>query len=104
MNPDYRRTIGVDVSYKEIVRNEKALRVGVWDTVGQENHHRSIGYGYYKRGDGILLVYDVTREESYQNIRVWVNNITEHARPKVPYILIGNKIDLADPSNMIDGR
>lgn len=63
------------------------------DTAGQERF-RTITTAYYRGAMGILLVYDVTDEQSFQNIRNWIRNIEQHAADNVDKILIGNKCDM----------
>lgn len=66
-----------------------------WDTAGQERF-RTITTAYYRGAMGILLVYDVTDEQSFQNIRNWIRNIEQHAADNVDKILIGNKCDMTN--------
>jgi Ras-related protein Rab-8A len=66
-----------------------------WDTAGQERF-RTITTAYYRGAMGILLVYDVTDERSFNNIRTWHANIEQHASEGVNKILIGNKSDWTD--------
>ena len=63
------------------------------DTAGQERF-RTITTAYYRGAMGILLVYDVTDEQSFQNIRTWIRNIEQHAAQNVDKVLIGNKCDM----------
>lgn len=65
----------------------------VQDTAGQERF-RTITTAYYRGAMGILLVYDVTDEQSFQNIRNWIRNIEQHAADNVDKILVGNKCDM----------
>ena len=65
-----------------------------WDTAGQERF-RTITNSYYRKVQGILLVYDITERKSFDGIRSWVNQIQIHAEASVNKILVGNKFDLA---------
>ena len=67
----------------------------IWDTAGQERF-RTITQTYYKGAMGIVLMYDVTREDSFNNVSSWIKQIEQHAKPDVEKILIGNKADLAE--------
>ncbi|KAK3047045.1 GTPase Ypt2, partial [Coniosporium uncinatum] len=67
----------------------------IWDTAGQERF-RTITTAYYRGAMGILLVYDVTDEKSFNNIRTWFSNVEQHATEGVNKILIGNKCDWDD--------
>ncbi|KAI3699481.1 hypothetical protein L2E82_43828 [Cichorium intybus] len=71
----------------------KRIKLQIWDTTGQERF-RTITTAYYRGAMGILLVYDVTDESSFNNIRNWIRNIKQHASDNVNKILIGNKADM----------
>ncbi|KAF9926622.1 GTP-binding protein, partial [Linnemannia zychae] len=73
----------------------KRIKLQIWDTAGQERF-RTITTVYYRGAMGILLVYDVTDERSFSNIRNWFSNIEQHASEGVNKILIGNKCDMPD--------
>lgn len=66
-----------------------------WDTAGQERYH-TLTVSYYKKSQGILLVYDVTNRESFENTRKWMQQIVLNADASVNKVLIGNKCDLSD--------
>ena len=88
-------TIGID-DENEIVKVYNAnYKLTVWDTAGQERF-RSLPKRYYQNADGILLLYDVTQENTFNNIRNWVKDIHENSNvgDKQSLFLIGNKIDL----------
>ena len=82
---------------------KKEFSISLVDTAGQERY-RSITKSYYKESDGILLLYDVTNKDSYKNVNIWMDSITEvmgnHKDSKYVIILIGNKIDLIG----VDGK
>mmetsp|Transcript_21900 Transcript_21900/g.59973 ORF Transcript_21900/g.59973 Transcript_21900/m.59973 type:complete len:87 (+) Transcript_21900:280-540(+) len=71
------------------------LKLQIWDTAGQERF-KTITTAYYRGAMGILLVYDVTDEQSFNNIRNWMRQIQQHASDNVNKILIGNKCDMLD--------
>ena len=84
-------TIGIDFKFKRIELDGKVIKLQMWDTAGQERF-RTITAGYYKRVQGILLVFDLTDEHSFNDIRRrWVDEINKFADPNAPKILIGNK-------------
>ena len=89
----YLSTIGFDFKFKMVeLKNGKKVKVQLWDTAGQERF-RTIAKSYYKGAHGIILVYDVTNQKSFDNIKNWVNQIKEEASSKVCILLIANKID-----------
>lgn len=73
----------------------KNAKLQVWDTAGQERF-RTITQTYYKGAMGIVMAYDCTSQESFDNVRNWMRQIEVHANSSVEKILIGNKSDLAD--------
>ncbi|KAK1928017.1 Rab/GTPase [Papiliotrema laurentii] len=90
--PSFITTIGIDFKIRTIELDGKRIKLQIWDTAGQERF-RTITTAYYRGAMGILLVYDVTDEKSFSNIRTWHSNIEQHASPGVNKILIGNKCD-----------
>jgi len=90
---EYMPTIGIDFRLKTIEVKGKTIKVQVWDTAGQERF-RTITHNYYRGAHGIALVYDVTNEASFQNIRKWIQDVHTYAEQSVNLVLIGNKCDL----------
>lgn len=88
-------TIGIDFKIRTIELDGKKIKLQIWDTAGQERF-RTITTAYYRGAMGILLVYDVTDEASFLNIRNWMRHIEDHAADNVNKILLGNKCDLAE--------
>ena len=89
-------TIGLDYRLKTLtLKNRKTIKLQIWDTAGQDRF-RSITKNYYKKANGIILIYDVTNKKSYKNISVWINQIKEEADPNVVIYLAGNKIDMEE--------
>ncbi|XP_028555354.1 ras-related protein RABE1c-like isoform X2 [Dendrobium catenatum] len=76
-------TIGIDFKIRTIELDGKRIKLQIWDTAA-----------YYRGAMGILLVYDVTDESSFNNIRNWIRNIEQHASDNVNKILVGNKADM----------
>jgi len=93
--PSFITTIGIDFKIRTIELEGKRIKLQIWDTAGQERF-RTITTAYYRGAMGILLVYDVTDDKSFANIRNWIRNIEQHASENVNKILIGNKCDLVD--------
>eukprot|EP01038_Epipyxis_sp_PR26KG_P005407 gene5407-7494_t len=86
-------TIGIDFKMKTVEIQGKRVKVQCWDTAGQERF-RTITASYYRNSQGILLIYDVTRRDTFNNIRTWAAQIQMHADSNTNKILVGNKCDL----------
>ena len=86
-------TIGIDFKIKSILINASKVKLQIWDTAGQERF-RTITTAYYRGAMGILLVYDVTDEASFSNVRNWMRQIDQNAAENVNRVLIGNKCDM----------
>ena len=90
----YLSTIGFDYKYKCITLKEgKNIKLQIWDTAGQERF-RTIAKSYYKGAHGIILMYDVTDQKSFDSIKKWLEQIKEEAPNKVSVLLVANKIDI----------
>ncbi|KAF7367542.1 Rab-type small GTP-binding protein [Mycena sanguinolenta] len=76
--PSFITTIGIDFKIRTIELDGRRIKLQIWDTAGQERF-RTITTAYYRGAMGILLVYDVTDERSFNNIRTWHANIEQHA-------------------------
>ncbi|CAL1268340.1 unnamed protein product [Larinioides sclopetarius] len=88
-------TIGVDFQVKTIEVDGERIALQLWDTAGQERF-RSMTHQYFRKADGIIIVYDVTSETTFRNVRNWMHNIQEGAQDSVMILLIGNKVDLCE--------
>lgn len=98
-NQTYISTIGIDFKLRTIDVEGKKVRLQVCDTAGQERFH-AISVSYYRTAVGIMLVYDITRRRSFENIAKWLRNIDEHAQEDVVKLLIGNKCDMQQPRDV----
>ena len=93
-------TIGIDFKIKTIDLDQKKVKMQIWDTAGQERF-RTITAAYYRGAHGVLLVYDVTDETSFENVRNWMRNIEAHASEAAKVCLIGNKCDCEDSKRKV---
>ena len=92
---DFFNAISIDFKITSLEIDGKKIKLQIWDTAGQERF-RTITTAYYKGASGILLMYDVTREESFQHIGYWMESIGKHAATGVVVCLIGNKCDMQE--------
>ena len=98
MSENYISTIGVDFKIKTVDIEGKRCKLQIWDTAGQERF-RTITSSYYRGANGIIIVYDVTNEETFKEVKMWLNEIQRYAPADVCKMLVGNKIDLVDTGN-----
>ena len=92
-NTNYFSTIGVEFSIKKLKVNNKNIRIQVWDTAGQERF-LGITKTYFKNCTCIIVVYDITRKLTFDNLNIWINEIKNICSKSVYIILLGNKCDL----------
>lgn len=92
-NFETKATIGVEFHTKLINYNDKIVKIQFWDTAGQERY-RSITSSYYKGAQGILVVYDITCQSSFNHIHHWIDEIYANVGTSIPILLVGNKSDL----------
>eukprot|EP01098_Paradermamoeba_levis_P003678 TRINITY_DN1648_c0_g1_i1.p1 TRINITY_DN1648_c0_g1~~TRINITY_DN1648_c0_g1_i1.p1 ORF type:complete len:192 (-),score=34.70 TRINITY_DN1648_c0_g1_i1:185-760(-) len=86
-------TIGVDYKMKTMDIDGVQVKLQIWDTAGQERF-RTITQNYYRNAHGIIVVYDITDEGSFDNVNKWVREIDISAGSDIPKLLVGNKADL----------
>ncbi|KAK3752561.1 hypothetical protein QZH41_013421 [Actinostola sp. cb2023] len=86
---------GIDFKIRTIELDGKKIKLQIWDTAGQERF-RTITTAYYRGAMGIMLVYDITNDKSFENIKNWIRNIEEHASQDVEKMVLGNKCDMDD--------
>ncbi|XP_051170443.1 ras-related protein Rab-1A [Leptopilina boulardi] len=89
----YISTIGVDFKIRTIELDGKTIKLQIWDTAGQERF-RTITSSYYRGAHGIIVVYDCTDQETFNNVKQWLEEIERYACDNVNKLLVGNKCDL----------
>ena len=86
-------SIGVDFKLKNIEIENKKIKLQIWDTAGQERF-RTITTSYYKGAHAIVIVFDITDKDSFEHVKIWMQDIDKFAKQGVMRILVGNKCDL----------
>ena len=92
-NQDSKATVGVELYTKTYRIADKVVKVHLWDTAGQERY-KSVTAAYYRGAKGAMIVYDITRPESFNNVDKWFNEIREYGEKNVQLLMVGNKSDL----------
>uniref|UniRef100_A0A914ZGP2 Ras family protein n=1 Tax=Parascaris univalens TaxID=6257 RepID=A0A914ZGP2_PARUN len=93
---DHISTLGVDFKLKTIKLGRDKIRLELWDTAGMERY-RTIYNSYYHSAHGVMCVYDLTDERSFENLQnYWLREIRNHAPSNAVLMLVGNKADLED--------
>lgn len=91
--PVHDLTIGVEFGARMLTINSEQVKLQIWDTAGQESF-RSITRSYYRGAAGALLVYDITRRETFNHLLPWLEDARQHSSKNLIIILCGNKSDL----------
>ncbi|KAK8673474.1 hypothetical protein V6N13_111808 [Hibiscus sabdariffa] len=92
--PVHDLTIGVEFGARMVTIDDRPIKLQIWDTAGQESF-RSITRSYYRGAAGALLVYDITRRETFNHLMSWLNDARQHGNPNMAVMVIGNKCDLS---------
>ncbi len=92
-NPNQKSTLGMDFLSKDLVINHHSLKVQFWDTAGQEKY-KAISSSYYKVSSAVILVYDISRRDSFDRLENWIQDVQKYTNKNLKMMLIGNKIDL----------
>ncbi|GKB85229.1 Ras-related protein RabA1f [Tanacetum coccineum] len=90
---DSKSTIGVEFSTRSIHADDKIVKSHIWDTAGHERY-RAITSAYYRGAKGAIIVYDITRNKTYENVERWLQELRAHTDPGILVMLVGNKADL----------
>uniref|UniRef100_A0A672UYH7 RAB44, member RAS oncogene family n=2 Tax=Strigops habroptila TaxID=2489341 RepID=A0A672UYH7_STRHB len=93
-NPHLTATVGLDYQVKNFVVDNKRFALRLWDSAGQERYH-SITKQFFRKADGVVLMYDITSEYSFLDVQYWLSCIQEGAEDRVTILLLGNKTDCA---------
>ena len=86
-------TKGIDFKKHTLTVDGKTITLQIWDTAGQERF-RSITQGFYKAAAAVMVVYDVSDQESFNNVTNWLKDIDRYTSTEVVRVLVGNKVDL----------
>ncbi|NVM03777.1 MAG: GTP-binding protein [Candidatus Helarchaeota archaeon] len=97
--PDYKGTIGVQFMTKNVELENKNVKLVVWDVAGQ-SRFTSYRHLYYKDADGIILVYDITRYPTFENLEKWVTDAVKYTEQDIQIAVLANKVDLFDNRNV----
>ena len=98
---DHNVTIGVEYGAKTIQALGKVIKLQIWDTAGQESF-RAITRSFYRNADAVILMYDLTRKETYEGLADWLREIRLNSDPDIVVFLVANMHDLADLEREVD--
>ena len=93
-------TIGVEFGTKNVMlKDGTTVKAQLWDTAGQEKY-RAITVAHYRNAVGALVVYDVTRSSTFQNVKYWIESLCNSAECDICVVIVGNKVDIVreDPT------
>jgi small GTP-binding protein len=90
---NYMNTIGFDYKSETINVDNKVVKLQIWDTAGQDRY-KCVTKNFYHKAQGIVLMYDITSEDSFLSIKTWLKSIKEVSCDKISIMLVGNKIDM----------
>ncbi|XP_040547408.1 ras-related protein Rab-44 isoform X7 [Gallus gallus] len=93
-NPHLAATVGLDYQVKNLVVDNRHFALRMWDSAGQERYH-SVTKQFFRKADGVVLMYDITSQYSFADVRYWLSCIQEGAEDGITVLLLGNKTDCA---------
>ncbi|XP_029436741.1 ras-related protein Rab-25 [Rhinatrema bivittatum] len=99
-NHDSRTTIGVEFSTRTVTLEGLMVKAQIWDTAGLERY-RAITSAYYRGAVGALLVFDLTKHQTYNSVDRWLKELYDHADANIVVMLVGNKKDLGDQAREV---
>ena len=89
-------TIGVEFATKNVIMKDGAtVKAQIWDTAGQEKY-RAITVAHYRKALGALIVYDITRRQTFENVKFWLDSLLAQSESNISLMLVGNKLDLVE--------
>ncbi|KAI4886725.1 hypothetical protein NFI96_014781, partial [Prochilodus magdalenae] len=91
--PGTSATVGIDYSVKTLTVDSSQVALQMWDTAGQERY-RSITKQFFRKADGVVVMYDISNEQTFTAVRSWLASVQEGAGEDIPVMLLGNKTDL----------
>lgn len=91
---DSKATIGVEFQTRTLTIDSKTIKAQIWDTAGQERY-RAVTSAYYRGAVGAMLVYDMTKRQSFDHVARWLEELRGHADKNIVVMLVGNKSDLS---------
>ena len=94
-SPNFISSIGVDFETKILKINNQNINVSIWDTAGQERY-KVLSKNYYNQSDGFIIVYDITKNGTFFNIKKWIEEINDSSSEYNKAIIVGNKSDLEE--------
>lgn len=100
---DYISTIGVDFKIKTTSVENEVVKLQLWDTAGQERFS-AITKSYYRGAHGIIVIFDLSNENSFKSLEGWFRKIRENASPACEVVLLGSKVDLGEDISVEDQR
>jgi len=92
-NMESKSTIGVEFATRSVPCDGKTIKAQIWDTAGQERY-RAITSAYYRGAVGALLVFDISKKQTFENVDRWLTELRDHADSNIVIMLVGNKCDL----------
>jgi len=92
-DPNIASTLGAELSNKYLKIKDISTKLQIWDTAGQERYHAIVS-SYFKGAHGCFIVYDITKDQTFEKVEEWYQRVKENSNKDVSFILVGNKCDL----------
>ena len=96
-------TIGVDFRFKCLEIGDRKCKLQIWDTAGQERF-KTVTSAYYRGADGIIIVFDQTDRDSYNNVHNWIEDISRYSTDDPVKIIFANKDDISQEKKSVDNE